>query len=341
MPSLRKLAQLAGVSPSTVTRALRDDPRISAETRQRIQALATQYHYLPNRLAQSLLTGRSYALGVLVPSVVTPYSARVLAGILAHATPAGYRVLIKESHTRLADSLAAIQMFIAQRVDGILLDTGHLEPIPRKAILEMRGHRVIPVGLDATVVEGAIDHVHTDEQALAAQAVDYLLRLGHVRLAFVGRTVRGQWTGRGQHMFQAFQGRLLSTRDFIEVKEPPPYVHLATGALLDRLFAHPQPPTAIIAWEDPLAALLIQAATRRGLQVPGDVSILGFGNLPFATLMSPTLTTFEQHPELVGQHAFSHFLARLNAEEAGEALPPRSLAISPTLVIRESCGTVR
>lgn len=338
MTSLRKLAQLAGVSPSTVTRALRADTRISAETRARIQALATQYHYLPNRLTQSLMSGYSDTIGVLVPSVVTPYSARLLAGILAEATPAGYRVIIKESHGRRQDSLAAIQMLIEQRVDGLLLDTGHFDPIPRNTILEMRSQHVIPVGLDATAFEGAVDHVHTDERALALAAVDYLLHLGHARIAFVGRTIHGQLAGRGQCVHRAFQQRLLTTRYFIDVQDYPPYAHLSAGAILDQLLATTPAPTAIIAWEDPIAALLMKEATRRGLRIPHQLSLLGFGNLAVAALLTPTLTSFEQHPEEVGRQAFRLFRRRLAAEEQDEPMPYHSLAIPPTLQPRDSCA---
>ncbi|HEY3376263.1 MAG TPA: LacI family DNA-binding transcriptional regulator [Armatimonadota bacterium] len=341
MASLRKIAQLAGVSPSTVTRALRNESRIGAATRARIQALAEQYHYLPNRLTQNLMSGRSFALGVLVPSVVTPYSSRMLAGILESARQTGYRVIITESHARPTDSLAAVQMFIEQRVDGILLDTGHLEPLPRKTILEMRSQRVIPIGLDATAIAGEIDHVHTDEAALAAEAVDYLLHLGHVRIAFVGRTIHGQLAGRGLHLHQAFQRRLLSTRDFIDVKDAPPYANFSARAILTRLLGQTQPPTAIIAWEDPLAAQLLTGALQLGLNVPRDLSLLGFGNLPYAPLLTPPLTTYEQHPEQVGQQAFALFLRRVNVEETGEALPCRSLAIHPTLMARGSCQPPR
>ena len=337
MPSLRKIARMVGVAPSTVTRALRDDPRIGAATRARIQALAAQYHYLPNRLTQSLMTGRSYTLGVLLPSVVTPYSARLLSGVLHDATAAGYRVLIQESNYQLSQSLAAIQMLIEQRVDGILLDCGHLDPLPRNTILEMRGHQVLPVGLDATTVDGQVDHVHTDEQAMATQAVDYLVQLGHRRIAFVGQTEQGRPVGRGLHVQQALRQRLLPTRYYYDTQTKPPYERLPSEALLARILREQPAPTALIAWEDPLAALLITAAGRRGVPVPRQLSVLAFGNLDFSRLLTPTLTTFEQHPEAVGQQAFALFSARAAADPADE-LPPRSLAIRPTFIIRESCA---
>lgn len=338
MPSLRKLAELAGVSPSTVTRALRGDACISAETRARVQALAEQYHYLPNRLMQSLMTGTSHTLGLVLPSVVTPYSARLLSGVLHTATAAGYRVLIRESFYQLALSLAAIQMFIEQRVDGILLDCGHLEAIPRKAILEMRGQGVIPIGLDATQVDDAIDHVHTDEEAMAVAAVDYLLHLGHQHIAFVGQTMGGHLVGRGDCVRRALKRRLLSTRYFIDVKEMPPYEGLPAREILAQLLALSPAPTAIIAWEDPIAAILCKEASSHGLRIPGDLSIMGFGNLAISSLLTPTLTTFEQHPEEVGEQAVGLFLTRLEGQQLALPIIPRLITIPPALIIRSSCA---
>ena len=338
MPSLRKLAELAGVSPSTVTRALRGDSRISLETRTRIQALARECHYLPNRLAQSVMSGISNTLGLVLPSVVTPYSARLLSGVLHAATAAGYRVLIRESFYQLSTSLSVIQMFIEQRVDGILLDCGHLASIPRTTILAMRSHGILPVGLDATQCVDAIDHVHTDEEAMTTEAVDYLLHLGHQRIAFVGHTVGGALVGRGEFIHRAFRRRGLSTRYFVPVDDTPPYERLPVADMLVRVMSMEPSPTALIAWEDPLAALFLKAAMRLGMHVPGDFSLLGFGNLPIANLLSPMLTTFEQHPEIVGQRAVELFLARLHDEHAARRTPPRVTTIAPTLIKRESCA---
>jgi LacI family transcriptional regulator len=331
MVSLRKIAGLAGVSPSTVTRALRNDVRIGAATRDKIHALAIMYHYIPNRLAQSLMTGRSYTVGVILPSVVTPYSARMLEGILQAAGPAGYRVIIQESHGKLTDTISAIQMLTEQRVDGILLDTGHRQPIPRKTILEMRSHEVIPIGLDATDFEDKVDIVMTDEASLALQAVDYLLKNGHQQVVFAGKMSAGKLTGRGKFMAQAFKTRML-TGSFIDVHDDPPYTSLQVDKIVTEILMISPRATAIITWEDPIAALLMPALLRQNIKVPGDISMIGCGNLSFSNFISPTLTTFEQHPEQVGSSAFQLLEERLN----GEMSPPKSISIKPTLIIRDS-----
>lgn len=338
MTSLRTLARLAGVNPSTVTRALRDDTRIGAATRQRIRALADQYHYLPNRLTQSLMTGQSYSLGVIVPSVVTPYSARMLAGMLREATAAGYRLIIQESHYQLAHTLAAIQMFLEQRVDGLLVDSGHLAPLPRRVALELRSHQVALVVVDATTCIGAVDRVRTDEEALAHEAVDYLLRLEHRHIAFIGRTVEGRWLGRGRYMRQAFQRRLLPTQHFLAVEDDPPYPAFSPTTVLDYLCAQSPAITAVIAWEDPLAVMLMNAARHRGIAIPNALSILGCGNLPFAHLVTPPLTTFEQEPEQVGAQACRLLLHRLRTDDHA---PPQLRTLRPTLIARESCAVNR
>jgi len=165
-----------------------------------------------------------------------------------------------------------------------------------------------------------------------------LLHLGHRSIAFIGRTIAGKFTGRAQYIAKAFQTRLLSPRNFIDVQHEPPYTHLPAENLLARLLAQSSPPTAIIAWEDPIAALLINAAAALGVRVPRDVSILGFGNLSFASLVTPKLTTFEQHPEQVGREAFVLFSKRAREQLGEKASTMEVIAIRPTLIIRESCG---
>ncbi len=211
---------------------------------------------------QSLITGTSHTLGLVLPSVATPYSARLLSGVLHTATAAGYRVLIRETFYQLALSLAAIQMFIEQRVDGILLDCGH----------------------------------------------------------------------------RALKRRMLSTRYFIDVKEMPPYEELPARDILAQLLALAPAPTAIIAWEDTIAALLCKEASSHGLRIPGDLSIMGFGNLAISSLLTPTLTTLKQHPEEVGKQAVELFLARLEGQQQASPIIPRLIAIPPALVTRASCA---
>ncbi|MHB9025288.1 MAG: LacI family DNA-binding transcriptional regulator [Armatimonadota bacterium] len=147
MATVRQLAQLAGVSIWTVSRALQNDPRVHPDTRRRIQELAELYHYRSNRLSQGIFTGKSGSIGCIVPRISSPFFSFVLQGILHECFSESYEAIILESQAQFTRSCRAIQALVEKRVEGVLFATGHFEPIPRSSLLELRSHNVIPVAL--------------------------------------------------------------------------------------------------------------------------------------------------------------------------------------------------
>src|SRR5690242_3743330 len=123
--TIRQLAKLAGVSICTVSKALRDDPRLRPETIQRIKALAAQYHYHPNRLTQGLFSGKSNTIGCIVPEVTSTFHARILRGVMEGALSASCHVITLETHNQLLRTIAALHSCIERRVDGVLIASEH------------------------------------------------------------------------------------------------------------------------------------------------------------------------------------------------------------------------
>jgi LacI family transcriptional regulator len=335
MTTIRFLAKIAGVSHSTVSRALRDDPAIGSAMRERIQALAREYHYRPNQLLQGLLSGKSGLIGLVLPRVTFPYCARLLSGVLAHALDAECRILVQETHGDSAQTRYAIHRLVEQRVDGILLYTGHLEPLSRDLILELRSHDSVPVAIDATVSEVAIDSVRTDEMRLAELLVDYLVTLDHREIAYIGPQLRHHLMGRGLAVAQAMKKRLLPPAHLFDTHGKP-YEEVDVAAIVQTLLAATPRPTAVITWEDHIAARVIEAVCQAGLRVPDDLSVLGCGNLPVGLFTTPRLTTIEQSPEQVGRQALELLLTRLHAPTPDA--PVTTLTIAPQLIKRASCA---
>ena len=272
--TIRELARLAGVSICTVSKALRDDPRISAGTRLRIQQLAEAQLYSPNRLTQRLVTGVTKTIGCIVPDLTSTFHARLLRGVLAGVAQMGYHVLLVETHNLLHDTVEAMTMQLEQRVDGILVTSEHFTPIPRRIIYALRSHGVVLIGLDATRFEVPVDCVRTDEEALAVLAVDYLFALGHRQIAYVGPMPGKPLIDRSQAMVRAYAARKLSTSHFIDTRTDRHDSFDADSVLLT-LCRGRQGVTAIIAWEDRMAARLIQSATAHGIAVPETLASWG------------------------------------------------------------------
>jgi LacI family transcriptional regulator len=336
MGSIREIARLAGVSASTVSRALRDDPSIPAATRARIQALAEAHHYSTDHWVQRLTAGRRRIIGYILPEVTTSFYARVLRGILESATAAHYHVITLETHSLLLQTCRAIQALVEQRVDAIVIASEHPEPIPREAILAMRQHQVVPISLDSTPFSLPVDSIATDEEQLAEMIVSYLMHLGHRSIAFVGLLPGGHLFGRGEAMARIMRAHHLVTTNFIDTQTKD-YRSVDALQIWQRLRRLNLPPTAIITWEDRIAAKLLQTAGAAGVGVPQQVSVIGCANMEFAELLSPALTTIEQNPEEIGRQAVALALAR---RDAPDPLAPTTITIPATLVERASCARV-
>jgi DNA-binding LacI/PurR family transcriptional regulator len=334
MPTQKFIAELAGVSIATVSRALADDPRITAPVRARIQAIAQQFHYRSNRLIQGMRTGKSAILGLVVPAIDQAFYDRILATILDAAYRQAYHVVIIQTRLDPALTKAALHALVEQRVDGILVIG---EPITQQAsLLELRSHDIALVSVDRLQNPELVDTIYSDEEQMAGLVVQYLVGLGHRHFAYVGASFDTHYSSRWNCVLRALQHRGLAGQcvsHLWEKRDSPAVLH----AIVQR---HPRP-TAIIAFSDIIAAYLLQSATRAGLHIPGDLSIIGFGNLPVSQVTVPPLTTVEQDPARIGREAVALLLRRLGEESPDAQRPATTLGIPGTLLLRESCGTPR
>ncbi|MHB9132539.1 MAG: substrate-binding domain-containing protein [Armatimonadota bacterium] len=331
MSSLRQLAQLAGVSASTVSRALRGDPQISLATRQRIQELAAIYQYHPNRLPPSRVAGKSNAIGFIIPSVSSIYFSQVLKGVLERAFSESIHVITLQTASQSLRSQKAIQTFIELQVDGILMSSGHLSAIPKSAVLEMWSHGIPAVRVGDTPVEVAMDQVTTDEEQIAEVALAHLCSLGHREIAYLGNpdlpradAIRRRMRKHGLSI--AYHRSQLDD--------------LSLVSILDEWRKLPIPPTAVLTYNDTLAAQLMQLAHGVGMRIPQELSVIGCSNFEvFAPYLIPPLTAIQSHPFELGQQAFDLLLRRIQSGDAPHTFQPERICVSATLVKRASCAS--
>jgi DNA-binding LacI/PurR family transcriptional regulator len=333
MPTVRKLAEIAGVSIGTVSMALRDDPRVKPATRRRIQDLAAQYNYHPNRLTQSLLTGQSTLLGCIVPRVVE-YSGQVLSGFLQRTRQAGFQTLIFESHNNVQHLSLAISALIEQRVAGVAVFCGVGHPVSRASILALHSHNIPLVLIDNVETTIPCPGVISDEHQMARLGWHYLSALGHRHIGVVSvPSLR-------QEAFLLEAARRQDATALYAIPRGRALDELAPH-LLDELVARYQAtnprPTALVMWNDSIAAQWMRHALRYGINVPRDVSVLGCGNETIARYLSPPLTTIDQHPEQVGAMAYEALSTMLASGTPVTDCPPTIHTVPATLVERESC----
>lgn len=323
--SMKDIADAAGVSLSTVSRALADSPRVKLETRRRIQHLAKEMEYLPNAIARGLATNRTHTLGVVVRDVADPYIAELVRTIDKTALDYGYSVILSNCDADPQRELAAIRTLRQQRVDGIIV----LDPFVGDASLPLLEEMAVPVILLNKKLHPY--YLGTDNVHAARQAVNHLLDLGHERIAYIGGDrEREDNLERQTGYMQALIARGISpdARLVIENGENPP----ESGWLgLEQLLKLPQPPSAVFCFDDLTAIGVIGAAYAARLRVPDHLSVVGFDDIALARHLAPPLTTVAQQKETMAQFAVEMVLDLLDKQGF-----PTNTMLPGRLVVRGS-----
>lgn len=337
MISMRKLARLAGVSTATVSRALRNDPCVRPETRERIHALAHQHAYLRNTLTQGVFTGHTRMIGLILPSFHHEPYGQFLQGALDEANIHGYHVHVAEGHQTIAQLRGIIDRFVELRAAGIICRPGLPVSLPRDLLLRAYSYGTVVVGVDLYDTDFPVDQICCDENTCAELTLDYLVGLGHRTFAFVGPIGKDHMRGRARPLLTALQHRKLSTALFLDV--PSGLLDAARArTVLKDLLALPTPPTAIIGWNDLVSGPLVQQAMALGIAVPRCLSIIGFGNMTIATVTSPPLTSIDLNFEARGRTAVRLIVARCRQQPSDAHSRYECHYTAPRLIKRGTCA---
>ncbi len=310
---------------------------VSAVRRERIIAVAERLGYRPNLVARAMQTGRSHLIGVAVPPI-GDFGSRMVCGIHEVLVATGHLPLLHwraPDHSAAADQvrsaeLAVVNALLDRRVDGVILfpaDDWVLDLHFRE--LHRRGVPLVTV--DRLLHQVAADFAGTDDRLGARLAAEHVLALGHRHVAQLAGAVRyGTYADRRN----AFEETIRSAGGTCVTMEKPVLGELAdtirqTNRLLD---AQPRPSAVFLA-HDHLAEGVYATAAARGLQIPRDLSVVGFADLAHAALMHPPLTTVRQDPESIGRRAADLVLRRCLGQEIGE---PVRLRLVPELIVRGS-----
>ena len=329
--TITDVARQAGVAPSTVSRALNGQGDISAATRQAVLAVARQLNYQPNLLAQSLKHQATYTVGVVIPDIERPFFAAVVSAIQQVVSEAGYRVMICQSKESYQMEVSNVQALVASQVDGLLVC--HARETENFDHMRPEACRDIPVVHFDRVDEALTSsRVMLDDWGGAFAVTEHLLREGcrHVAVLAGPRSlllsrqrVAGYRSALRQYQLP-FREELVTYGDFQTA---------STLTTLDQWLALPTPPDAIFAIRYTDAFTVMAELKRRGLHIPRDVAVAGFGDEFLATMIEPGLTTVDLHPQRIGQQAAELFLEQVGQPEQ---FIPRTCVIAGDLIIRQS-----
>ena len=335
MSNIHAVAKRAGVSTATVSRVLSRPDVVAPGTRQKVLKAVEHLGYTPNSAAQHLRTRRSAKILVTVPDISNPFFSLILQGIEEAAQREGYAVLLGDTQHNEAREERYALMLRRSEADGLIF-LGHRLPKVAAELIRLMAPQCAPVVNGCEFSPGlGVPGVHIDNAKAAAEAMDHLYALGHRRIGVVtgpldsplsvdrlrGTTACAQAHGAGARL-------AVMTGDF----------SIDSGAAAAReLLDRPERPTAVFCFNDEMAIGAIDAARRRGVKVPAELSVVGFDDIRFARHIDPPLTTIAQPMREIGHGTVALLLEIL----AGRRTPPASVTLPHRLVVRGSTAGVR
>ncbi|HLZ63588.1 MAG TPA: LacI family DNA-binding transcriptional regulator [Ktedonosporobacter sp.] len=327
-PTIAQIAQIAGVSVPTVSRVLNGRTDVATPTRERVERVIEEYGFVRNRAARALRKGKTGLVDLILPRLDDEYFLPILEGVNQILRKAGVRLVVSSSNDQPEEEARWIETSTDNSTDGILVvhpseeAVEHLERSDRPFVLihNQGGLLSMVPSVRITSWEGGF------------VATSHLIKLGHQRIAYIGKTAR---TRDGIERIAGYRAALDSAHlpldpqlecagKFNEVDG-----YIATKALL----ALPEPPTAIFAGNDRQAAGVYRALHEMDILIPGDMSVIGFDNLPFTELLSPPLTTIHAPRLELGRAAAAMLLRLIN----GEAIETPRVVLPTQFIERQSC----
>lgn len=334
--TMKDIAQALGVSVATVSRALKDNPRISKEQREKIQAYAREHHFYPNVIAESLRNSRVKPLkviGVIVPQLSHFYFSSILSGIEEEATTHGYRIMVAQSNEHYEREVRICQDFYKNRVCGVIVSQAK-DTVKYEHFKKLIDHHMPLVFYDRICTGINCSRVVVDDYMGAYNAVTHLINTGCRRIAYFSSPMTLEIS---KNRYNGYRDALLKNglkvnENFLRICDNREDAEELTPELLQQ----EEIPDAFFAVNDDTAVGILYAAKHMGYHIPEDISICGFTNGDRSKACDPMLTTVEQRGVRVGEEAANILISKVEG-----LLPPDKVEkriVRTKLIIR---GTTR
>jgi LacI family transcriptional regulator len=332
MIRMKDIAKELGLSQATVSKVLRKHPDISEKTRLRVLERVKELDYRPNSLARSLVTGRSFLIGFVAPTLLHPFFAEIARAISAAVRDKGYFLIVSSSEEDPELEREEISRLLSRSLDALVIASAatDLEQFNR---MDKMAQPYVLVDRDLTGI--AANFVGVNEEKGGRLATEHLIEMGCQRVAHI----RGQDNSTGNGRFEGYR-QVLHDRGF-QYRED--YVVQRTfvdtettrqGIEAMRLLLQRDPkPDGVFCFNDPLAIGAMIAILDAGLRIPEDIALIGCGNLPNDACLRVPLSSIDQHSQMIGQRAAELVLSLLESKQKPRA---RTIILEPTLVVRSS-----
>lgn len=330
--TIKDLAEKLNISVSTVSRALKDNPEISQQTRKTVQALAKDLGYKPNPIAVALKTHKSNTIGIVVPQIVNTFFATVVKKVEEIADKYGYNVLVSSSNESFEKEKKNIDIFLANRMDGIILSISRATT-SYEHIRQIQNMGIPLVLFDRTTKELDVSKVVADDADAAYKIVQHLILGGARKIALItgpeqmsiGKNrMKGYLKAMTMNKLEINTNYIVRCDDF-SVK--------AAKVATNRLLNLENIPDAIFGINDDMAIGAIEAIKEKGLKIPEEIAVFGFSNTKRSRYMNPAVSTINQFPDKVGELAAELLFEQILDNKHAQI---REEVVNCELIIRES-----
>lgn len=328
--TMQDIAKSLHVSVVTVSKVLRHQGNISAKTRERVLRKAKQLNYQTNWIARSLVTRRTYTVGLLLPDFTHPFFGEIAKAVAETVRTRGYHVIISYFEEDPSIEKSEVEALLARQVDGLIIASAQSPDKPD--LFQSIQTRDVPLVLiDRPFQRVRASFVGADNQAIGRLATEHLIAQGCRRIAHLQGPGKGIAAARLRGYRSALRTAKLRIRPGYIVQAS--YGDMSGYEAMRQLLRNQPLPDGVFCYNDPVAIGAMKAIMDAGLSVPGDIAVVGAGNVHYSDVLAVPLTTIDQGTHQVGKQAAELLIEQI---ESKRTLNPRKVLILPRLVIRQS-----
>ena len=326
---MKDIARDLGVSLMTVSKALRNHSDISQQTRERVLKRMRELNYQPDWIARSMVTRRTYLVGLVLPDLMHSFFAEIAKGVSGTIRPLGYDVVICNSEEDGAFESSEVDRLLARQVDGLIIASA--QPPTSTEVFDRIEARGVPyVLIDRQFTSANAPYVGADDAAIGRLATAHLIERGCRRIAHIAGPPITTGLGRLRGYQEALSAAGMAAPDSYVIHATDD----ASGYEAARRLLQLEPrPDAVFGYNDPTAAGAMKAILETGIRIPEEIKVIGVGNVHYSDLLRVPLSTIDQSSTAIGLQAAGILVKAIGSKRRR---PPKAVLITPTLIARES-----
>lgn len=330
--TIKDIANVLGITPSAVSKALNNHPRISDKTKTAVLQIAKNLDYQPNYLASALRKGKSNLVGVIIPKANSHFFSSIIEKIEEVLNNKGYNVIIAQSNESYEKECKSIDALLYTQVDGIIASMAN-ETVKLDYYEKIKAKGIPLILFDRGENDLNVDYVGIDDYLSSQMVIEHLVAQGCKRIAHIA----------GFSHTRIYKNRIRGYRDALEKFGLPIEDSLIVESnlriedgrkIMKQLLELKERPDAVYAAGDYAALGALQVMQENNIRVPDDMALVGFSNEPFTSLVTPSISSIEQHSEQIGQIAAKTLLKRIETKNKNVSL--NKLILQPELIVRAS-----